>query len=307
MSGTILALATPPGPGARAVLRLSGPDCARIVREAVGHAGSLPAEVRFWRGPRSYTGEDMAEVHCVSCPPLVDLLAARLLEAGCRAAGPGEFTQRAFLAGKLDLTRAEAVQAVIAAESRDDLKAALGQLAGGIAHPLAALREDLLDLLADVEAGLDFSEEGISFIASDALLLRLGRAMAQVANVQKRLDSRSAAGSAFRAVLAGKPNAGKSSLFNALAGTRALVSAEPGTTRDWLSATIDADGVRVELVDTPGTREAADGIEAQAQGLGQSQRAGADLVAWCAESAEDAPAGALLVATKCDLRPAAPG
>src|SRR5205085_2768682 len=132
------------------------------------------------------------------------------------AAGPGELTQRAFLAGKLDLTRAEAVQAVIESAGRGELRQALGQLAGGMARPLAALREDLLNLLADVEAALDFADEDIQFVSSDQMLLRLGRALAQVTLVGKQLDSRAVAGQTFRVVLAGRPNAGKSSLFNAL-------------------------------------------------------------------------------------------
>src|SRR5436305_11549401 len=166
LDDTIVALASAPGPGARAVVRLSGPDAHRVVGTAfdpmpVGRALShgnlrlpglhspLPALVLSMPGPRSYTGQDCVEVHTVSSPPLVDLLIGTLLDAGARAARPGEFTMRAFLAGKLDLTQAEAVLGVLEAASRDELTQALAQLAGGIAKPLHELRDDLLNLLAD--------------------------------------------------------------------------------------------------------------------------------------------------------------
>src|SRR5262249_52668457 len=134
---------------------------------------SLPADLYVWRAPRSYTGQDLAELHTVSAPPLVDLVIARFLDAGARAARPGEFTLRAFLAGKLDLTRAEAVLGIIEAGSREELDQALTQLAGGVSRPLHELRTDLLDLLAEVEAGLDFSEEDIRFVGQEELLHRL--------------------------------------------------------------------------------------------------------------------------------------
>src|SRR5262245_11375561 len=322
---TIVALATAPGPGARAIVRLSGPASAtavravftpvetmpprnRLVEGAVRLAGvhsPLPAALYYFPAPFSYTGEEMAELHALSCPPLVEALVAELLQAGCRAAWPGEFTQRAFLAGKLDLTRAEAVQAVIDASGRGELRQALGQLAGGMARPLTDVREDLLNLLADVEAGLDFADEDVRFVDQKEMLLRLGAAMARVTLLGKQLDSRASAGEGFRVVLAGRPNAGKSSLFNALAGKRALVSAQPGRTRDYRVAKVEIEGVLIELTDTPGWQEGRDSIESQAQELGRGKQAEADLVLWCVE-AELASEGELrldveLVATKSDL------
>lgn len=306
---TLVALSSAGGGAARAVVRLSGPASraavqavwqgdpprrGRVTAGAVRLPGvglPLPADLYLFPAPHSYTGQDVAELHTLGCPPLVEALVARLLEQpGCRAAGPGEFTLRAFLAGKLDLTRAEAVHAVVEAEGRADLRQALTQLAGGMATPLQALREDLLDLLADVEAGLDFADEDLQFVDPTELLLRLGRALAQVTLVGKQLDSRALAGASYRIVLTGRPNAGKSSLFNRLAGATALVSAEPGTTRDYLTATLTLAGVKAELVDTPGWQPAAGPIETQAQTLGRTQQREADLVVLCVE------AGAALLA-----------
>jgi tRNA modification GTPase len=335
---TIVALATAVGPGARAIVRLSGPACSAILKTVfspadalppppgrfVGGAVSLPgvtsplpADVFFWRGPNSYTGQDVAELHVISCVPLVELLVSSLLKAGARAAGTGEFTQRAFLSGKLDLTRAEAVGAVIDAVGRAELRQALGQLAGGMSRPLHEVREDLLDLLADVEAALDFADEDIRFVEGDEILLRLGRAMARVILTGKQLDSRAVASETFRVALAGRPNAGKSSLFNVLCGATALVSDEPGTTRDYLSRRMKLDGVEVELIDSPGWRQGEGPIERQAQELGRRQQEEADLTLVCVEAGtapdaeERAVLGgerpALLVATKCDLRGAESG
>jgi tRNA modification GTPase len=336
---TIVALATAAGPGARAIVRLSGPASASAVRAVFSPADQvppprnrflsgqvslpgifspLPADLYFWHAPHSYTGQDMAELHTLSCMPLVELLVSALLGAGCRSAQPGEFTMRAFLSGKLDLTRAEAVHAIIEASSRAELQGALAQLAGGMARPLGELRDDLLNLLADVEAGLDFADEDIRFVDPQELLMRLGKALAQVTLVSKQLDSRAVAGGAFRVVLAGRPNAGKSSLFNALAGGSALVSDIPGTTRDYLVRSLQVGGATVELVDTPGWQAALDMIDAQAQTLGREQQQRADLVMLCleagAEASEEEEAllarsapPVLRVATKCDLIPAIEG
>ncbi len=339
---TIVALATAAGPGARAIVRLSGPSSAAAVRAVFapaeqvppprnrfldgqvslpGVASPLPAQLYFWHAPYSYTGQDMAELHTLSCMPLVELLVSALLGSGCRPAQPGEFTMRAFLSGKLDLTKAEAVHAIIEASSRAELQGALAQLAGGMARPLGELRDDLLNLLADVEAGLDFADEDIRFVDAQELLLRLGKALAQVTLLSKQLDSRAVAGGAFRVVLAGPPNAGKSSLFNALAGGSALVSEIPGTTRDYLVRSFPTGSATVELVDTPGWQAALDVIGTQAQALGREQQQRADLVMLCVEAGEPESSTTeqnepetlatervppvLQVATKCDLAAAA--
>jgi tRNA modification GTPase len=279
----------------------------------------LPADLYAWPAPRTYTGQDVTELHTLACPPLVDLLVTQLLAAGARAAQPGEFTLRAFLAGKLDLTQAEAVLGVIEAGSRDELHQALRQLAGGVARPLQALRDDLLNLLADVEAGLDFTEEDIQFVDARELLGRLARAIAQVTLLQKQIDQRAVADRPYRVVLAGRPNSGKSSLFNALTGATALVSPEPGTTRDYLVRRLDLNSLTIELVDTAGWQEGMSTIEEQAQTLGHEQAERADLVLLCLEAGrpEEVMERALLarsgspvvvgVATKCDLARPAPG
>jgi tRNA modification GTPase len=336
---TIAALATPPGPGARAVVRVSGPDAGAVAAAVFSppptdhHSRSLtsgevrlpgvhsplPADLYFWPAPHTYTGQDIAEIHALSSPPLVELLVAALLGAGARAARPGEFTLRAFLAGKLDLTRAEAVLGVIEAGDRDELKQALAQLAGGVTRPLQALRDDLLNLLADVEAALDFADEDLTFVGEDEQLKRIGRALAQVTLLGRQVDQRGLADRPFRVVLAGRPNAGKSSLFNALTGRpAALVSPEPGTTRDYLVQRLDLGNTSVELVDTAGRRAPADAIESQADALGREQAGRADLVLLCvvagdaasseeAELLRQARPPVLGVATKCDAGAPGPG
>jgi tRNA modification GTPase len=335
----IAALSSAPGSGGRAVVRLSGPRAAAVVAALFdpppptaapgrlllegrlrlpGVSSPLPADLYLWPAPRTYTGQDLVEIHTLSSPPLVELLTAELLRSGARAARPGEFTLRAFLAGKLDLTRAEAVLGVVEADDPDELRQALTQLAGGTVRPLEGLRDDLLNLLADVEAGLDFADEGVQFVNRDQLLLRLGKALAQVTLAGKQLEQRSTADRPFRAVLAGRPNAGKSSLFNALAGAAALVSPQPGTTRDYLVKRLDLNGAAADLVDTPGRQAGGDAVEAEAQALGREQAARADLVVLCLPVNEPMwqDEEALLrqerppvlgVATKCDLAAGPPG
>ena len=337
---TIVALSSAPGRGARAIVRLSGQHAGTLVAPCWTGSepllpprrvllsgslslaeihGSLPADVYVWPAPKTFTGQEMIEIHTLSSPPLLDVLIAQLLQAGARAARPGEFTMRAFLAGKLDLTRAEAVLGVIEANGRDELQQALAQLAGGVARPMQALRDDLLNLLADVEAALDFADEDVRFVAQDETLTRLAAGLAQLTLLQRQLAQRSVSERPFRAVLAGRPNAGKSSLFNALTGATALVSPEPGTTRDYLVRRLDlGDGVAVELVDTAGLRFARNPIEATAQALGREQTERADLVLLCrAADSEPTPEETewlrqteptvVRLGTKCDLAPSSPG
>jgi tRNA modification GTPase len=306
---TIVALSSAPGSGPRGIVRLAGPQTFRIVRELftpndpllppapkrvsfgslrlTGIAADLPAQIYFFRAPHSYTGQDLAEIHLIGSPPLLERLIADLLNRGARPAQPGEFTLRAFLAGKKDLPQAEAVLAVIEAGTNHDLQSALKQLAGGLTQPLAALRDDLLNLLADLEAALDFVEEDIEFVTQPETLRRIAAAIAHLTNLQRQLGERTVSGRPIRVVLVGEPNAGKSTLFNAMtASTAALVSPIAGTTRDYLTRTLLLQGLTLELIDTAGWQTAAGTIEAQAQQLAREQSRGADVLLWCVPATE---------------------
>ena len=299
---TIAARSSADGHGLRAIVRLSGADAVRLVADLFVSADGqpfssargvrkgdvktggvrLPADVYVWPRPHSYTGQDVVEIHTLGSLPLVDRLLADLFAAGARPAVPGEFTMRAFLAGKRDLTRAEAVMSVIHARSDDELRSSLDRLAGGVTRPLDRVRTDLLDLLADVEAGLDFADEGIEFVGTPELLTRVAAGLAHLANVRRRLTGRAVADEPVRVVLVGEPNAGKSSLFNRLAAAdTAIVSPEAGTTRDYLTARRTVDGTPIELVDTPGREPPSDDIATQAQELGRWQSTRADVILLC--------------------------
>ncbi len=282
---TIVALASAPGAAARSVVRLSGPRCLEVLEHIwqwhaqrpqlerpraeagqvrlPGLASPIPTVLYLWPNSRSYTREPVAELHLPGSAPLADAVLGALCAAGARLAQPGEFTMRAFLAGRLDLTQAEAVLGVIDAQDARQLESALAQLAGGIARPLAELRDELLELLAHVEASLDFAEEHLDFIPRGELVVRLQGAAKGVASLRGRLRGRNLGDPLPRVVLAGRPNAGKSSLFNALVSrygkgqspadlATALVAPVAGTTRDYLTAALDIDGVGCELVDTAG-------------------------------------------------------
>ncbi len=278
LDDTIVAVASPPGGAARGILRLSGPDVRACVESVFriepprelaairvptavagslaldGLASPLPCDLLFWPTGRSYTGQPVAELHTLGSPPLLELAMEALCAAGARLAQPGEFTLRAFLAGRLDLTQAEAVLGVIDAADGRQLEVALQQLAGGLAGPLRRLRNGLLDLLAHLEAGFDFADEDLPFITPGQLDGQLAAAGQTVDRLLEQMASRRETADLVRVVLVGWPNTGKSSLFNALLGrTGALVSETPGTTRDYLTAELDLDGrVRCLLVDTAG-------------------------------------------------------
>lgn len=334
---TIAAVASPPGSGFRGLIRLTGPNALAIAlarfsaddhppwpRRPEWRSGHLtvpglrpplPAALALWPGSRTYTGQPLAEIHTVGSPPLVNLVLADCLGRGARHAEPGEFTLRAFLSGRIDLTRAEAVLGVIDARTPAQLDAALQQLAGGLAGPITALRDRLLDVLAHLEANLDFAEESdVDPLGRAALADDLAREGTELTALANRLQGRDRADSLPRVVLTGPPNAGKSRLFNALLGqSHALVSPRAGTTRDYLSAPCECDGLIVELVDTAGVEPAAGPIEDQAQALGADQAARADLLIDCRSrdtanaSTSPSPVATgrprLLVQTKADIDP----
>jgi tRNA modification GTPase len=330
---TIVALASPRGPSARGLIRLSGPRAwpvatagfepdddappprrAEMVSGRLRVAGlrpRLPAIVALWPGPRTYTGQDVAELHVVGSSPLLDLLLADRLGHGARHAQPGEFTMRAFLCGRIDLTRAEAVLGVIDAATPAQLDGALRQLAGGLSGPILALRDRLLDVTAHLEAGLDFVDEAdVDPIADAALAAELQEGASELAGLASRLSRRDRSGQAPRVILLGPPNAGKSRLFNALLGREhAIVSPLAGTTRDYLTAPCECHGITVELIDTAGIEHPRNAIEAQAQSLRDALATQADVVLLCASgdsASESHMAGfdqvvTLRVRTKSDL------
>jgi tRNA modification GTPase len=288
----------------------------------------LQCDLFLWPDSRSYTREPVAELHTFGSPPLLNALLANVCRAGARLAEPGEFTLRAFLAGRLDLTQAEAVLGIIDARSDEELRGALAQLAGGLARPLQQLREELLQLLAELEAGLDFVDEDIEFVSSAAIGALLESANAALREIGEQLAARHTVSGTTQIALVGPPNAGKSSLFNALvsrhgmAGNRArppsaasLVSPQGGTTRDYLMATIELDGMRCELIDTAGfeadwSADAATSplmqnrplspIDSAAQALSAEQRARAAIRACCIDASQD-PAPSVSGAASCDV------
>lgn len=340
---TIAALASAPGGAARAIVRVSGPRTVQCLEKCfvpqdrerldevrrpsaipgsialAGVAPALPCTVYLWPSSRSYTRQPTAEIHTLGSPPLVDALLARLCAAGARLARPGEFTLRAFLAGRIDLTQAEAVLGVIDARDQEHLATALAQLAGGLAAPLARLRGELLDVLAQLEAGLDFVEEDIEFISAAQLDESLSAAEDEVNGLLAQMQERTEATDTIRAVLIGPPNVGKSSLFNALGGQRALVSDQAGTTRDYLTTRLELDGIVCELVDTAGLETGgSSGLERAAQLTSQRQQARAEIEIVCLDStrplnpaehsllATEPRGQRIVVFTKCDLPSRAP-
>lgn len=298
-----MAVSSPPGAGLRAVVRLTGPD-------AVPLAAGEPGAVVF-RAPRSYTGEDVAELHLPGSPPLVEACLRRLVERGARPARPGEFTLRAFLNGRMDLCRAEAVERLIAAEDDAERRAALEALGGAFSERLRRIEGLLLDLAADVEASIDFVDQDIEIIP---LAEAAARAEALGADLEGLLRETAAARVADErpvAALYGPANAGKSTLFNALTGGRALVSEREGTTRDVLEGEFECGGRPVRLLDAAGQRGGA-GTEAEAERRARAAAEAADLVLFVVDAGDWerarglAPRGrpAILVVNKTDRTPA---
>ena len=301
---TIVALASATGMGRVGIIRVSGPDATRVVEQLVPAAfapihnatrasrregrvtlnskHSLPVTAYVWPTERSYTGQPSVELHVPACAPLIENVLSELYRLGARPAERGEFTLRAFLAGHLDLAQADAVLGVIDAFDHTELQVALRQLAGGLSGKISGLRAELLDVLADLEAGLDFVEEDIEFINQAQLVARLSRVRDSVHELQQQADGRMRSAERKRVVLAGLPNAGKSTLFNALGGKSvAIVSEQAGTTRDYLSAVVEWHGREFELIDTAGWDESASAIEHEAQAQRDQQIQEADLVLWC--------------------------
>lgn len=212
--------------------------------------------------PHSFTGEDVAEIQCHGSPAVIRKVIELCLSHGARLAEPGEFTRRAFMNGKMDLTQAEALSDLIASRSESARKLALRQLRGGLSARIAEIYSGLVDAAAEIEAHLDFPEEDIPALAQERISGRMAGASAAMRRMLEGHQKGRLQREGLRVVLAGQPNAGKSSLFNALVGReRAIVSPHPGTTRDTIEASLEIGGVEVTLVDTAGIRAAAEAVE----------------------------------------------
>ncbi len=341
---TIVAMATPGGRGGIGVVRLSGPAATRIAAALTRTPAPARAEARdvralcrsagrpdhpsagtgdqviltFFPGPHSYTGEDVVEISAHGSPVLLRAIVESAMAEGARLAEPGEFTLRAFLHGRIDLVQAEAVRDLVDAVTPLQARAAYDQLEGTLTREIAGVDRGLFDLTVRLEASLDFPEEGYHFVES-------GDAAREIAGLIGQLDGLLASAARGRlireglqVVLAGRPNAGKSSLFNCLAGKgRAIVTATPGTTRDLVTETVEIEGIPMTVVDTAGVHgAAADPVEVEGIARAVAARDVAHLVVVVLDRSRsldgddrallDATAGRprVVVANKADLAPA---
>ena len=332
---TIVAISTPSGRGGLGVVRLSGPNsraiAQRILRlrnprqwrawtsslaELVDAGGGAidQAVVSFFESPQSYTAEDVIEISCHGAPVVLRFCLERAVQEGARLAEPGEFTLRAYLNGRIDLPQAEAVRDLIDATTLYQARVAAQQVEGSVSKRIGPIKERLLELISLLEAGIDFAEDDISVASSHEILRRLD----PIQNAVRELAATFAAGrfvyQGFTLAIAGRPNAGKSSLFNRLLEqNRAIVTEIPGTTRDLVSETTAIDGIPVKLVDTAGVRRSQDLIETLGIERTYQALADADLTLLVfdlsSEAAEEdrvlleklADRKPLLVGNKCDL------
>lgn len=293
---TIVALATPPGHGGIAVVRVSGALAPNIASAILGrvppprHATRCPFRdatgatidegiALFFPAPRSFTGEHVLELHAHGAPVVVDLLLRHALSLGARLARPGEFSERAFLNGKLDLAQAEAIADLINAGSEAAARSAARSLAGEFSRRVQSIAERLVRLRTYVEAAIDFAEEEIDFLGEDHIAVEVSALAASLDELLAQARQGHLLQTGMTLVLAGAPNAGKSSLLNALAREEAaIVSPTPGTTRDIVRARIDLDGMPLHVLDTAGLRMTADPIEQEGVARAQAAMARADRV-----------------------------
>src|SRR6201996_7458115 len=293
---TIVAAATPPGRGGVGIVRLSGP---KVPEYAAIVLGELPAPRRatfarfldahqepidaglalFFPAPHSYTGEHVLELHGHGGPVVVEAVVARLLELGARRAHPGEFTQRAFLNNKLDLAQAEAIADLIDAGSKEAVRAAMRSLQGEFSNMVRGLAEAVVDLRTYVEAAIDFPEEEVDFLADRELGDRFQTVREHFEGVEQSARQGRLLREGMTVVIAGRPNAGKSSLLNRLAGyDAAIVTPIPGTTRDIVRERIDIDGRPLPVLDTAGLRQGGDVVEEEGIQRAQVEMARADRI-----------------------------
>src|SRR6516165_8075570 len=330
---TIVAAATPPGRGGVGIVRISGPKAPELAAILLGE---LPAPRRatfarfldgqqdpidaglalFFPAPHSYTGEHVLELHGHGGPLVMEALVGRAVELGARRALPGEFTQRAFLNEKLDLAQAEAIADLIDAGSREAARAAMRSLQGEFSAMVHGLVEAVIELRTYVEAAIDFPEEEIDFLADRELGERFRSVSEHFSGVLQSARQGRLLREGMTVVIAGRPNAGKSSLLNRLAGyDAAIVTAVPGTTRDVLRERIHIDGMPLHVLDTAGLRQAGDVIEEEGIRRAQAEMQRADRVLFVIDALEDPEGAALgeererlppdvpltLVFNKCDL------
>jgi tRNA modification GTPase len=308
---TIIALATPPGIGAIGVIRLSGKEAISIVNALFPskdlqqqpshtvHVGFLKNDdklidevvVTLYKNPRSYTGEDVVEISCHGSPYIHEQVLNACIQKGARLARPGEFTQRAFLKGKLDLTQAEAVADLISSNTQASHKTALNNIRGGFSQALKNLREQLISFSALIELELDFSQEDVEFVDRSKLLKIITEAKEETGRLMQSFKLGNVVKNGVSIAIIGKPNAGKSTLLNALLNEdRAIVSDIPGTTRDTIEEVLNIDGILFRLIDTAGIRSHSDdaietvGIEKTLQ-----KRAQADVVLYLFDVNEEVP------------------
>ncbi len=333
---TIVAIATPPGRGGIGIVRLSGttalplllpiltldsppsPREARFTRIKDPSTGHLidEAVVTFFPAPHSYTGEDVLEIASHGAPVVLDFLVQSALEAGARLARPGEFTQRAFLNQRLDLTQAEAVRDLIEAQTLHQARLAAEQLGGALSRRLAPIKQSLIHLIAALEAGIDFAEDDIDVLPDHEILSSLERITRPLQALEASFAYGRILHSGLTLAIVGAPNAGKSSLFNRLLDRdRAIVTATPGTTRDLITEHTAIGGIPVQLIDTAGLRQTTD--EAESLGIARSHEAlaTADLILLVTDSGQPlspdertlleslAARPHLLIRNKVDLHP----
>jgi len=295
---TIVAISTPPGRGGIGIVRLSGPHARAIAEpllklrhplapaqarfaEILDNTAEIPgkvldeAVVTWFQNPHSYTSEDIVEIAAHGSPVLLDLLVRQCLSAGARLAEPGEFTQRAFLSGRLDLTQAEAVSDLIDATTLHQARLAAQQLGGVLSRQITPIKQQLTTLIASLEAGIDFAEDDIDTLPTHEITSQIQSIQTPLTALEQSFSYGRIVRSGFTLAIVGRPNAGKSSLFNRLIERdRAIVTATPGTTRDLVTEHVSLDGIPVQLIDTAGLRDSTD--EAESIGIAKSREAMAE-------------------------------
>jgi len=308
---TIVAIATPPGRGGVGIVRVSGKDVAAIATAVLGtlpqprHAcfsrflndTAEPIDeglALYFKGPASFTGEDVLELQGHGGPVVMDLLLRRVIELGARLAEPGEFSRRAYLNDKLDLAQAEAVADLIDSQTSAAARSAMRSLSGEFSSQVHALVAQITQLRMYVEAAIDFPEEEIDFLADSHVATELNLLIESVARLLRRAQTGRLLRDGMTLVIAGLPNAGKSSLMNALTGQdSAIVTHIPGTTRDVLRERVELDGLPLHIVDTAGLREAEDAVELEGVRRARDEIARADLALWVFDAEQDPQASGL--------------